>query len=408
MATDTSKNPNKMFLGKKNCTDITAIPISVAPGVFGNVDYDPANPPTAPIAAPAAEDSDIGDTYAEVINGAVIYYEYVLNDAGEEVWEVSFIDEDKGCCTYINEDLDVIYNPEIPPTAPIDTPANPVANDTLIEVINGATVYYTFDGTDWVVESVVERCCPKTYVAGDVLPPEAQPVTYTYIPAGATDPVTVILNPGDEVPAGDGPDILVTGNKTVCVNGFATARCVDGGLEMLRCDGSGICVVPTLRTYGPTSSSQIFNLTPASTSADLEAGTESCVNVIIPKCGPHNIDLFATSGFQQRDGYQGTFNMQFQPQFSIDGGATWQPYGSGGIDGFAQIPNVLPAGFTSGSEHDFTDYANPPLPSGPQTICSRVAWPNGSITAGEIQVNTHTWKASVHINKCCTIPAPAV
>ena len=190
---------------------------------------------------------------------------------------------------------------------------------------------------------------------------------------------------------------------TELTNPFVEYNCIQGGIELTRCDGSGVCLVPTQRGSVGTQAN-VFNLTTTSTAADLEANTFSCVDITIPKCGPHGVQIINTTGYQMREGYQGAFTIQFVPQFSIDGGATWQPFGSGGIDGMANIP-AMAGGFASSPEYDFTDYAGPQVPSGLQTICTRTTWPVGTINAGFLQVNTQTFRVDVNSFKCCPIDA---
>lgn len=352
-STDTSKDPRKYYIGKRNCSEYV-VELNTPPGVFGNVDYDPDNPPTAPIDPPETEGLDEGSSYAEVINGATIYY--TLNADGE--WVLDYIDEDSAGNTTTVADLsaDNTYDPENPPTAPIAPPADCVAGDSLVEKINGALVFSTKqdDGT-WDTFA-----CPL--------------------------PTIVTNNPDDEFVTVNigGEDIKVAKNPYVARN------CLEGGgIELVKCDG-------TTDRFSFNEQRRPYSIVPLSPiNAGVPVGTvmgEACLDHIIPECGADVSIETLQSGYLTNN-YTGFYAPQMQ--FSRDGGATYIPVASGGGDLFFGFQETL------SGEHSHIDFGNFFVSAGTQSLCIRQIVQTNAITAGNAVMGTTSGYVDVIRSRCC-------
>lgn len=187
---------------------------------------------------------------------------------------------------------------------------------------------------------------------------------------------------------------------TEATNPFTDYQCVDGGAEFTRCDGSGVCLVPTNEFKGSSGGTQTVDGT---TEYGPLNETLSCHDIVIPKCGPHRVRFEFTIGYGTLGGFQSNASTYFSPQYSINGGATWANYQTGGID--AVVNTGAPHVGDQHGENEFVDYALPLLASGAYTVCSRTVYANGNIISGGINAFASTFRTTWTKMKCCDISA---
>ena len=281
------------------------------------------------------------------------------------------------------------------------------------------TYVWTADG-DGTAHCIKEPAKQTMYCSGNKIPADyaGDPIPYTYWDPTSESYFTASLVAGSTIPSlnfdesPEGKPCVhidpVTGVAScVATNPFVTANCVDGAMQMLRCDGSGMCWNTVTRRVGGSGAAG-SQLSPATENGPIPS-TLGCVPIHLPKCPVVNMVRFImTTGYQMKGAFQMGANSQFRPEVSLDGGATWISMGSGGIDSLAQV-SASDDGF-SGPEHEFFDEISLPINtdvSGQDLeICFRVNFLNGTVGGGTLQVNRPTFTVLWNETECCPIASP--
>lgn len=100
-------------------------------------------------------------------------------------WILDYVIRD-GCCTTVNTET-TLFDCANEPTAPVNPPVSPNSNDTYIEVYPRVTIYWTFDGTVWVKNATEYRTDDfNVSVVGNILD-ELIPPTTPITPGVTTD-----------------------------------------------------------------------------------------------------------------------------------------------------------------------------------------------------------------------------
>ena len=209
----------------------------------------------------------------------------------------------------------------------------------------------------------------------------------------------------------DGAD-LVDGDTVVTAedNPFNEYVCADGAANFYRCDGTGVQLVPQIWDFtGATSGTPLVISAPitVANSPEIEAATLACSTIDIPACGPHRIQWIMTYGMQSTKDYVANGATFMIPKYSVNGGATWSNFNSGGVDGYAcnvPVPELNDGGTSRSKEDDFTNYIiTTPLASGSHELCTKVCFGSGTVSQGSIQFNKNSYRAWVDGMKCCNV-----
>lgn len=323
------------------------------------------------------------------------------------------------CCTYMlssTADLEIGE-----PTTIVGAPATKNDADTAIQKHPNGFSTWTCTGGSWVLDWVC------------IFPEPAEPVIPAEIHIGFDEPVktadgggykawfncndgcvyycqedgTWLAPKGCPVPAPTLPtkegvfDPETDKLLTEATNPFVDYECVDGTAIFTRCDGSGVQMVPTTMQRG--SAGGVEQIVAGDEPRPLDA-TLSCHDQTLPGCGPHNVRFEYNIGYAFEANTQTSATVFFNPRFSLNGGATWINYQTGGVD--AMINTGAPTVGQHG-EHEFHDYVFRSLPSGDYTFCSQTVFANGAIISGGIRAFASTFRTSFPQMKCCAIPAAA-
>lgn len=169
-------------------------------------------------------------------------------------------------------------------------------------------------------------------------------------------------------------------------------QCVDGAFEIKLTDGTGLCFQPDTSFAGGGNASNA-SVTSA-TALGAIAGTETCSNIVIPKCGAV-VKLTHEYGTDVDGADAGTGFIWTYPEFQIDGGAWADMAIGGGAD------ETVTTGVEAG-EHSFTDYQMFNLSAGPHEVCFRIRLDNNQLPAGaEISINRQSTLVDWNVMKCC-------
>ena len=132
--------------------------------------------PTVPLTLPTAPTS--GDTIIERYDNGTIYWTFDGTN-----WVQDFIDDDADSSlnTFNDEPGNAIDETALP-TAPLNPPANPSSGDTLVENYENGQIFWVYDGTNWNIEFVVPDGTTHTHVDStgntlDELVPPTNPTT---------------------------------------------------------------------------------------------------------------------------------------------------------------------------------------------------------------------------------------
>lgn len=244
-----------------------------------------------------------------------------------------------------------------------------------------ATVADNGDGTGTVTDSDGNAC---VVVKG--------PLTQASVADNGDETATITDSAGNECVVAKGPHPATPELGTlVCDTENGTVKLTDA-------HGTPIRLATTLNGAAGAGGGGI-QLTPDDSNGPIEPGFS--IDFVVPDCGPHRVQVIYTSGFQLQNGFQANATMQFNPEYSIDGGVTWFRFNSGGVDG---ITKAVPWDAGVNPEFDYTDYDfTIPVPSGSQTMNFRLNWLNGAILAGNLQINQQSARIFWNELKCCPI-----
>lgn len=184
-------------------------------------------------------------------------------------------------------------------------------------------------------------------------------------------------------------------------NPFMTYEHENGGLNLLRCDQSGVCITATLDRGESPAGTQVVDAAFGTGPLD---GTNSCHEITTPKCGPHRVRLEYTIGYNLQAGSSTNAANFFNPQWSINGGATYANYTTSGVDAVVHTADTTVGQM---GEKDFTDYVYPLLAGDTTyTLCSRTALVSNGILSGAITAFASTFRSTWAKLNCCDIAAP--
>lgn len=162
-------------------SDATPITIDITSTSFGEsaTDYDSASAtPAQPLDAPTVS-LVAGNNHIEFYDNGVGYFTYDGTD-----WNLDSFKEDTGNVTSflaVNAAYDLL---SLPPAGPTNPPLSSSDGDTIIQRFTNGLAYFTFDGTDWVLnlfESNDDRKFTHrdesalTYVEGSLAGPQNPP-----------------------------------------------------------------------------------------------------------------------------------------------------------------------------------------------------------------------------------------
>ena len=133
--------------------------------------------------------------------------------------------------------------------------------------------------------------------------------------------------------------------------------------------------------------------------------TEGCCEVTIPDCGGR---LLLTAEWSGESEF-GTGFVQFWPEFSLDGGATWSPWVTAGNDtiasGMRDVGNAVPG---AGQAYDDNEFSHSErrmsnfLQGGVYIVCFRNSVQTNTLTTSPgVVLNSHTYFASYIGEVCC-------
>lgn len=165
--------PNAANLSTHNDEPGNTIDINVLPTA-------PLNPPTNP---------STGDTLIEGYDNGNAYWTY---DGVNWVLDFVQIDDD-GIHTQNDESGNVIDFNTLP-TTPINSPTNPTIGDTLHEYYDNGSIYWTYDGANWVIDFAIPLGNKSTHInsVGNVLDENTAPTAPVSSPTNPATGDTII------------------------------------------------------------------------------------------------------------------------------------------------------------------------------------------------------------------------
>lgn len=320
------------------------------------------------VVIPPANDPDVPPVPSpDHVQGQI--YEQVTAEGDRYVWELDgagmpvLIESPSNgkCTTYVDSSADVTYDAGNPPTAPTNPPANPGEGDTLSEMIDGAEVNYTFTNGSWVVSYL----CPtnigvplkkdgSSYAKGD-----------TYRPLDINELDNPLRGPLQDV------------------------QCVEGTQQATYCDGTQLCFQPDFDVFR---ASVLGQQTPIEVGQNnfIHPDLDYCVDIVVPKCGA-NIRIVMEDSWNPIGASAG--QIAIRPQYSCNGGATWQTFNWGGI-------NLVRGDQTD--EQSFQNHATCFVPGGQHTICARINI-GGNTLDNLLRTNRSDLMVTVPTMKCCEV-----
>lgn len=176
-------------------------------------DVNPASLPLVPNTAPVAPIAN--DTLMEHYGNANIYWTY-----NGTSWVRDYVDYD--CCTLFSDQSGSSINPAALPAAPLVAPLNPTLGTPLIERYENGTIYWQYDGTNWVYQFHSFDGTSNKHIHSDETPTA---INFNSLPsAPLTLPVSPIANDTMVEHYANG-EISWTYNGTTWVQDWVNADC---------------------------------------------------------------------------------------------------------------------------------------------------------------------------------------
>jgi len=169
----------------------------------------PATPVTAPT-TPLAN-----DTLVEHFDNGNVYWTYNGTN-----WVRDFVDLE--CCTVLNDETTSTLNPAAIPTSPLNPPAIATPGTPLIERYDNGTVFWQYDGTNWVYQFHSFDGTSNKHTHSDQV---SDDIIYTALPATPQSPPVSPIANDTLVEHFSNGDIYWTYNGTVWVQDWVDSDC---------------------------------------------------------------------------------------------------------------------------------------------------------------------------------------
>jgi PKD repeat protein len=169
--------------------------------------------PTTPVTVPLFAIAN--DTLMEHYDNGNAYWTY-----NGTSWVLDYVDYE--CCTVFSDQSPTNINPASIPVVPLAPPSNPVPGTPLIEHYGNGTIYWQYDGTDWVYQfHTIDGTGNKHTHSNQVL----NTINYTALPSVPVSPPSGAIANDTLVEHYSNGDIYWTYNGTAWIQNWVDSDC---------------------------------------------------------------------------------------------------------------------------------------------------------------------------------------